>query len=200
MSAPHDPLDRAIRAALADVVAAAPRRGDVPEVRDDRPVGAGVRRRGVLVGAATALTAAAGIIALVVVSTRSTVTTDIARSSLAVTTSTSVPATSTTVAATLGPLQRVEFRRGTNNASVDAELVPGTTDRFVLEAGSDQRMVVNIDSDVAGIQFAVVAPDGTMLAANEEVASVDLPADGDYVVEVSTTGTGGEYTIDFLIN
>ena len=122
----------------------------------------------------------------------STVTTDVARSSLAVTTH--------AVAPTPGPLQRVEFRRGTNNATVDAELVPGTTDRYVLEAGSDQRMVVNVDSDVADIRFTIVAPDRTELAANEVVAAVELPADGDYVVEVSTAGAGGPYTIDFLIN
>jgi hypothetical protein len=210
---PHDPLDRAIRAALGDVVAEAPRRGDVPERGDDSEVTAGVRRR-VLVGAATALTAAAGIVAIVAVSTRTMITTDVARSSLAVTTtqappttgaapsttSTSTPATTTTVASTPGPLQRVEFRRGTNNTSVDAELVPGTTDRYLLEAGSDQRMVVNVDSDVADISFSIVAPDGTALAADEVVAAVELPADGDYVVEVTTSGEAGPYTIDFLIN
>ena len=211
MTAPRDPLDRAIRAALEDVVATAPRRGDVPERSDATEVTAGRRR--ILVGAATALTAAAGIVAIVAVSTRTTVTTDVARSSLAVTTTPAPPttgatststtsprATSTTVAPTPGPLQRVEFRRGTNNATVDAELVPGTTDRYVLEAGSDQRMVVNVDSDVADIRFTIVAPDRTALAANEVVAAVELPADGDYVVEVSTAGAGGPYTIDFLIN
>jgi hypothetical protein len=213
MTSPPDPLERAIRAALADVVATAPRRGDIPAGRDDREV-SGVRRRRVLVGAATALTAAAGIVAVIAVSTRTTVTTDFARSSQAVTTtpappttaaapsttSTSTPETSTTVAPTPGPLQRVEFRRGTNNTSVDAELVAGTTDRYVLEAGSDQRMVVNVDSDVADISFAIFTPDGTALAADEVVAAVELPVDGDYVVEVSTSGAGGAYTIDFLIN
>ena len=218
---PHDPLDRAIRAALGDVVARAPRRGDVPERGDDSEDTAGVRRR-VLVGAATALTAAAGIVAVVAVSTRSTVTTDVDRSSLAVTTTpappttgaapsttstsppetttTTPPTTTTTVAAAPGPLQRVEFRRGTNNTSVDGELVPGTTDRYVLEAGSDQRMVVNVDSDVAEISLSIIAPDGTVLATEEVVAAVELPADGDYVVEVSTSDAGGPYTIDFLIN
>jgi hypothetical protein len=206
MSTPRDPLDRAIRAALEDVVATAPRRGDGPERSDDNKVAAGARRR-VLVGVATALTAAAGIVAVVAVSTRTTITTDVARSSLAVTTTTTdAPATSTTdapsttVAPTPGPLQRVEFRRGTNNTSVDAELVPGTTDRYILEAGSDQRMVVNVDSDVADISFSIIAPDGTALAADEVVVAVELPADGDYVVEVSTSGVGGPYTIDFLIN
>ena len=51
-------------------------------------------------------------------------------------------------------------------------------------------MVVNVDSD-PDIAFSIVAPDGTPLVADEVVAAVELPADGDYIVEVSTDGAGG---------
>jgi len=185
-------LDRAIRAALRDVVAAAPDRHDVP-VRTEQLRTEGGRRRPLLAVAA-GLTAAAGIVAVVAVSTRSTITTDTGGES-----TTSTSAVTSTVAPTPSPLRRVEFRRGTNNTSVTDDVAPGTTDRFVLEATADQRMVVNVDAATPDITFSIVAPDGTLLAEGEVVAAVELPADGDYVVEVRT-GTGGEYVIDFLIN
>ena len=99
-----------------------------------------------------------------------------------------------------GPLRRVEFQRGTNNTSVADDVTPGTSDRFVLEATADQRMIVNVDAATPDITFSIIAPDGTLLVEDEVVAAVELPADGDYVVEVRTAGAGGEYVIDFLIN
>jgi negative regulator of sigma E activity len=223
-------LDRAIRGALGDVVAAAPDRDDVPvrpaHVRADRG------RRGPWLTVAAGLTAAAGIVAVLVVTTRSTITTDVtsrsapagsttpvapastaapatsssspasttSTSSTSSSTSTSMPASTTTVAQTPGPRQRVEFRRGTNNTSVADEVVAGTTDRYVLEASAEQRMIVNVDAAVPDITFSILAPDGTPLAENEVLAAVELPVDGDYVVEVRTNGGGGAYEIDFLIN
>jgi hypothetical protein len=207
-------LDRAIRRALGDYVAAAPRRDDVPVRSSEqlRPV----RRRGPWLGLAAGLTAAAGVFAVVLVDSRVTITTDISRTSrpellttpattTSTTTSTSTSTTTTTapatttVAPTAGPPQRVEFRRGTNNTTVTGNLAVGTVDRYVLEAGAEQMMIVHVDG-AAGIAFSIVAPDGTVLAEDEVLAAVALPADGDYVVEVATTDAGGAYTIDFLIN
>jgi hypothetical protein len=217
VSSPDDPgVDRAIRRALGDLVAAAPRRDDVP-VRTEQLRTA--RRRGPWLGLAAGLTAAAGVFAVVLVNSRITITTDVSRTSRpevsttsALTTSTttstststttsSTPATTVppTVAPTPGPLQRVEFRRGTNNTTVSGDLAVGTVDRYVLEAGADQIMIVHVDG-ADGITFSISAPDGTLLAEDEVLAAVTLPADGDYVVEVGTTDSGGAYNIDFLIN
>jgi hypothetical protein len=213
VSSPDDPrLDRAIRRALGDIVAAAPRRGDVP-VRAEQL--RAHRRRGPWLGLAAGLTAAAGIVAVVLVNARITITTDVSATSIpevsttAPRTTSSTPTTTTTppptttvpptVAPAPGPPQRVEFRRGTNNTTVAGDLAVGTVDRYVLEAGADQMMIVHVDG-AAGITFSVVAPDGTVLAEDERLAAVNLPADGDYVVEVATTAAGGAYTIDFLIN
>jgi hypothetical protein len=210
MSSPDDPgLDRAIRRALGDIVAAAPRRDEVP-VRTEQL--RAPRRHGPWLGLAAGLTAAAGIVAVVLVDSRDTITTDLSRTSVpevsstpattastttSTSTTTSIPAT--TVAPTPGPLQRVEFRRGTNNTTVDGDLVAGTVDRYVLEAGADQMMIVHVDG-APDITFSIVAPDGTLLAEDEVLAAVSLPADGDYVVEVATNDAGGTYSIDFLIN
>ena len=162
--------------------------------------------------AAVGLIAAAGIVAVVAVSTRSTITTETAPATTGAPPSTAPATTSTTaittttisatttVAPTPGPLRRVEFQRGTNNTSVTDEIGPGTSDRFVLEATSEQRMIVDVDAAIPDITFSIFAPDGTPLTEDEVVAAVELPADGDYVVEVTTTGAGGEYVIDFLIN
>jgi len=209
MSSPDDPgLDRAIRRALGDIVAAAPRRDEVPVRTELRAP----RRHGPWLGLAAGLTAAAGIVAVVLVDSRDTITTDLSRTSVpevsstpattastttSTSTTTSIPAT--TVAPTPGPLQRVEFRRGTNNTTVDGDLVAGTVDRYVLEAGAGQMMIVHVDG-APDITFSIVAPDGTLLAEEEVLAAVSLPADGDYVVEVATNDAGGAYSIDFLIN
>ncbi len=175
------------------------------------------RRRGPWLGLAAGLTAAAGVFAVVLVDSRITITTDVSRPSVpelsttpatttattssTSTTTTSAPATTVppTVAPTPGPLQRVEFRRGTNNTTVSGDLAVGTVDRYVLEAGADQMMIVHVDG-ADGITFSIIAPDGTLLAEDEVLAAVALPADGDYVVEVGTTDAGGAYNIDFLIN
>jgi len=204
----NDPrLDRAIRRALGDIVAASPRRDEVP-VRTEQL--RAPRRHGPWLGLAAGLTAAAGIVAVVLVDSRDTITTDLSRTSVpevattvssTTSTTTSIPATTvpSTVAPTPGPLQRVEFRRGTNNTTVDGDLVAGTVDRYVLEAGADQMMIVHVDG-APDITFSIVAPDGTLLVEDEVLAAVSLPADGDYVVEVATGDAGGAYSIDFLIN
>ena len=213
MTSPDDPrLDRAIRRALGDLVAAAPRRDDVPVRAEQlRPP----HRHVPWLGLAAGLTAAVGVFAVVLVNSRITITTDVSRpsipevsttavittSSTSTSTTTTPPSTTlpSTVAPALGPPQRVEFRRGTNNATVAGDLAVGTVDRYVLEAGADQMMIVHVDG-ADGIMFTIVAPDGTVLAADEALAAVTLPADGDYVVEVGTTDAGGAYSIDFLIN
>ena len=127
-----DPLDRAVRSALRDIVAAAPDRHDVP-VRAEQFRAEGGRRRPLL-AAAVGLIAAAGIVAVVAVSTRSTITTETAPATTGAPPSTAPATTSTTaittttisatttVAPTPGPLRRVEFQRGTNNTSVTDEI------------------------------------------------------------------------------
>jgi hypothetical protein len=217
-----DRLDRAIRAALGDVVAGAPRRGDSPLEAEHTPA----RAHRPWLAAAAAMIVAVGIAAVVAIDMRPTFTTDIAEQSLPATTAPATPATTaapattmglptaatTTVAAsttsttdagaapTPGPLQRVEFQRGTNNRAISGDLQSGTTDRYVLEAAGGQTMIVHVDTDVPDITFSIFAPDGTALAAGEVLAAVDLPADGDYVVEVVTTGDGGTYEMSVLID
>ena len=49
------------------------------------------------------------------------------------------------------------------------------------------------------ITFSIFAPDGTALADDQAQATVVLPANGDYLVVVETTSSGGPYQISFWI-
>ena len=60
-------------------------------------------------------------------------------------------------------------------------------------------MVVHIAPLVPNITFSILAPDGTALADDQAQATVVLPANGDYLVVVETTSSGGPYQISFWI-
>lgn len=98
-----------------------------------------------------------------------------------------------------GNTQRIQFAPGTNSASRHADVLPATADRYVLRAAAGQTMVVHVAPLVHNITFSIFAPDGTALAEDLEQATVELPADGDYLVVVETTSSGGPYQITFWI-
>jgi hypothetical protein len=98
-----------------------------------------------------------------------------------------------------GNTTRIQFAPGTNGASLRADLQPATTDRYVLRAAAGQTMVVHVAPLVHNITMSIFAPDGTPLAEDLEQATVTLPANGDYLVVVETTSSGGPYQISFWI-
>jgi hypothetical protein len=102
-------------------------------------------------------------------------------------------------AGTSGTVQRIQFAPGTNTASVRADVLPATTHSYLLRAAAGQTMVVHIAPLVHNITFSIFAPDGTTLAEHQERATVTLPANGDYLVVVETTSSGGPYEISFWI-
>jgi hypothetical protein len=113
----------------------------------------------------------------------------------------SSPTYALTVRIPAGPsAQRIQFAPGTNTASLHADVLPATSDRYVLRAAAGQTMVVHVAPLVHNITFSIVAPDGTVLAAGQERATVVLPVDGDYLVVVETTSSGGPYQITFWID
>jgi hypothetical protein len=98
-----------------------------------------------------------------------------------------------------GSTQRIRFAPGTTTASVHADLAPATTHSYALRAAAGQTMAVQVAPLVPNITFTILAPDGTPLAEDQAQASVTLPANGDYVVVVETTSSGGPYQITFWI-
>ncbi len=95
---------------------------------------------------------------------------------------------------------RIQFAPGSNTASLHADIAPATTDRYVLRAADGQTMTVHVAPLVHNITLSIFAPDGTALAEHLEQATVELPANGDYLVAVETTSSGGPYQITFWIN
>lgn len=98
-----------------------------------------------------------------------------------------------------GTTERIRFAPGTNNASVEGAIVRGTTDRYLLWAAAGQTMVAHVDSVTDNVYLSVYAPDGTPLAENLEQATVELPINGDYLVAISTTSSGGPYQLSVWI-
>lgn len=112
-----------------------------------------------------------------------------------------------TPAATTFREQRIEFEPGTDNATRQAYLADGVTDRWVLNARAGQTFAITVDSADNNAVFAVFAPDRTRLAvvsATQAEANTfwtgTLPDDGDYSVEVTTMGGAGYYQMKVWID
>ena len=69
----------------------------------------------------------------------------------------------------------------------------------MLRAAAGQTMVVHVAPLVPNITFSIFAPNGTALAGDQSQATVVLPANGDYLIVVETTSSGGPYQISFWI-
>jgi hypothetical protein len=93
-----------------------------------------------------------------------------------------------------GEPQRIEFESGRSSAWVSGDVLPATTHRYVVGASAGQTMVVFLDR-VLNITATITAPDGTALVEHQTAALVELPVDGDYVIELSTTSSGGPYDL-----
>ncbi len=99
-----------------------------------------------------------------------------------------------------GVTERIEFAAGADSASVDGAVVMGTTNRYVLRAGVGQSMSVEVASVEDNAVIDVLAPDGSVLVDEQTTATLQLPADGDYIVEVGSTRGNATYTVSVTIS
>jgi hypothetical protein len=95
--------------------------------------------------------------------------------------------------------QRIEFARGTDSATVQGSTPPGTTDRWVLRAAAGQTMTVNLGPDEFAALTTIFGPNGDVVGAGHTSATVNLPATGDYVIDVGNTGSTSDYTMTVRI-
>lgn len=103
--------------------------------------------------------------------------------------------------------QRIEFAPGTDNGTRDGTLTAGQTDRWVLRARAGQSFAVTIDSADNNTVFSVFDPSWRLLAnvtatqaeANTFWTGV-LPADGDYTIEVASSGGAAYYQMKVWID
>lgn len=104
-------------------------------------------------------------------------------------------------------IERIEFDPGTNNATRDGTLQPGQTHRWVLNARAGQTFAITLDSADNNTVFAVFDPSWRLLA-NVAATQVEantfwtgvLPADGDYAVEVVSSGGEAYYQMKVWID
>ena len=98
-----------------------------------------------------------------------------------------------------GDMEPITFAPGTNNASVTGDVLPATTDRYVLRAAAGQVMVAHVDSVTDNVFLSIFAPDRTLLVGHLLRDAVELPIAGDYIIEISTTSSGGPYRLSVWI-
>jgi hypothetical protein len=107
-------------------------------------------------------------------------------------------------AAQEGLTKRVRFARGRTTATLKNSVVRGTRDRYTLGARAGQKMSVQITSIERNAVFTIYTPDGGTLegaGAGEDVMnwSGELPASGDYVIEVGGTRGNATYTLKVTV-
>ena len=102
---------------------------------------------------------------------------------------------------------RIEFAPGTDNATREGNVGDGLTDRWVLDARAGQTFAITIDSADNNTVFSVFAP-GWVPLANVAATQAEantfwtgvLPSDGDYSVEVTSTGGAAYYQLKVWID
>ena len=94
----------------------------------------------------------------------------------------------------VGVERRVEFEPGTDHGFVEGAIVLGTADRFVLRASAGQSMSISVVSLEDNAVVRVYGPEGGELpGGGGDWFSGTLPADGDYVVEVTSVHGNSTY-------
>lgn len=107
-------------------------------------------------------------------------------------------------AAQEGLTKRVRFARGRTTATLKNSVVRGTLDRYTLGARAGQKMSVHITSVERNAVFTIYTPDGGTLEGAREGQdaskwSGELPASGDYVIEVGGTRGNATYTLKITV-
>jgi hypothetical protein len=93
----------------------------------------------------------------------------------------------------VGVERRVEFEPGTDHGLVEGAIVLGTADRFVLRASAGQSMSISVVSLEDNAVVRVYGTEGELPGGGGDSFAGTLPADGDYVVEVSSTRGNATY-------
>ncbi|HEY0099275.1 MAG TPA: hypothetical protein VGB76_10030 [Pyrinomonadaceae bacterium] len=107
-------------------------------------------------------------------------------------------------AAQEGLTKRVRFARGRTTATLKNSVVRGTVDRYTLGARAGQKMSVSITSVERNAVFTIYTPGGGTLEGAGEGQdasnwSGELPASGDYVIEVGGTRGNATYTLKVTV-
>lgn len=87
--------------------------------------------------------------------------------------------------------QRVHFDAGASGTAMSGTLRPGTSVRYILDAGNGQFLNVTVGSQGGALGYQIVNPDGTALLdpiSSDTPYRGELWQSGDHVVEVFNDG------------
>ena len=99
---------------------------------------------------------------------------------------------------TYGLYERVEFTPGTAGATVSGGVVTGTVNGYVLGAAAGQTMFLSIGSVEGNASFDLYRTDDALMAVGT-FTQVALPATGDYLVVVGSSGGNASYDLSIDI-
>ncbi len=94
--------------------------------------------------------------------------------------------------------QRIQFASGATRQAVEGAVAEGERDSYLLRAQAYQEIYVTLVADDENANFTLVDPNGNLLT-NRTTCCVlvgTLPASGDYLITVRSTGGEADYTLD----
>ena len=99
-----------------------------------------------------------------------------------------------------GVRKRIKFARGRTSTVINNAVLRDEIDEYILNARAGQKMTVDISSIEDNASFEIVGPDKTKLpgAGFDDDAkhwTGELPASGDYTIEVAPTRGNATYRL-----
>jgi len=93
----------------------------------------------------------------------------------------------------------IEFTEGASTASVEGTTSNQSFDSWSVAGVAGQVLDVSVTSAEGNVIFDVFSVDGEVLADDQTSASIPLPADGLYAIEVGTGADSADYTLDVAV-
>jgi uncharacterized surface protein with fasciclin (FAS1) repeats len=94
---------------------------------------------------------------------------------------------------------QIEFAEGASEASVDGTTTNQSFDSWSVAGQTGQLLEVNVSAADGNVTFDIFSTEGEVLANDQTSASVQLPADGLYAIEVGTGANSADYTLNVAV-
>ena len=92
-------------------------------------------------------------------------------------------------------IRPIQFEAGRFSATVADRVVRAFADLYILDARASQTMTLDMSSPEENAVFAVVSPQGEILAEEQTSAEIELPEDGFYKIAVAGTRANASYEL-----
>lgn len=91
--------------------------------------------------------------------------------------------------------EEIRFASGGTSATLSSAVLRGERNRYTLEAGAGQSMILGLVSVEDNALFDVYGPDSALLASGATAESIVLPVDGVYTVIISSIRGNTSYDL-----